>query len=104
VDTSPIFAFATCCFDVGSGLLARSVFICPNIAAIGTGNKSVFFGAMDYFIIRRAANGPDGMRVLRNGESYATNAQVGYSAIMRISAGLAKASTADSPIKYLLHA
>lgn len=81
-------------------LLTRPVRFCPSVAAIGTGNKSVFFGALDYFVVRTVAGS---LRVARHGETFAEVGQVGFLGLVRTNAGLAKPSTADSPIKYLQH-
>lgn len=82
-------------------LLDFPVHIAPSVAAIGTGNKSVAFGDLSYFVSRRVR---DSVKVRPFRETYAENAQVGFCAYVRANAGLAKASTADSPVKYLLHA
>jgi HK97 family phage major capsid protein len=81
-------------------LLAHPVRFCPSVAAIGTTNKSVFFGDASALILRRQR---DSFRITRYDELFATSGNVGFSGFERISVGFAKASTADSPVKYLQH-
>ena len=82
-------------------LLDFPVRISPSADAIGTTNKSVLFGDLGFFVVRTVA---DSIRIRRFGETYATSAQVGFSGLIRANCGLAKASSADSPVKYLAHA
>jgi HK97 family phage major capsid protein len=81
-------------------LLTLPVRICPSVAAIGTGAKSVFFGDLSYLVMRRIQNS---LSVKRIDELYATNAQAGFCSFLRVSSGFAKPSASDSPVKYLQH-
>ncbi len=87
--------------DGNFSLLTRPVRFCPAVAAIGTTNKSVFFGDMSYMVQRRVANS---VSIRRLDERFADVGAVGYFGYMRVSSGFAKASGADSPVKYLVHA
>jgi HK97 family phage major capsid protein len=75
--------------------------ISPSVQAVGTTNKSVVFGDLSYFVGRVVA---DSMKVRRFGETYAEQGLFGYMSYLRCNSGFAKASTADSPVKYLAHA
>jgi HK97 family phage major capsid protein len=77
------------------------VFICPSMPAIATGTKSVMLGALDYLVVRRVA---DSIRIKRLGERFATELAVGFTASIRVNAALARATGADSPVKWLVHA
>jgi HK97 family phage major capsid protein len=75
--------------------------ISPSVAAIATGAKSIVFGDLSYFVGRTVT---DEWRVRRFRERYAEYDQVAYCAYTRANAGVAKASTADAPFKFLQHA
>ena len=82
------------------------VFVSPSVPVLGpgspaVGNKCLLFGDFNAWKVRFVA---DSLRVRRLSERYAEYGQVGFTATLRANAGLGKASTADSPIKYFLTA
>jgi HK97 family phage major capsid protein len=78
------------------------VFVSPSVPVLGpgspaVGNKCLLFGDFGSWKVRFVA---DSLRVRRLAERYAEYGQVGFTATLRANAGLGKATTADSPIKY----
>lgn len=71
----------------------------PNnfMAAMGTGNKSIVFGAMRKYLIRSIG----GMTIVRLSERYAEKLQIGLFAFMRRDGRIIDAGT--NPIKHLVH-
>jgi HK97 family phage major capsid protein len=82
-------------------LLGLSVNISPSVPGIGTGNKSVLFGDLGTFIVRIVA---DSFRVKRLEERYMELLMLGFLGYARVNSVLARATGADSPVKFLQHA
>lgn len=68
-----------------------------SMAAIGTGNKSIVFGAMRKYFIRKTG----GITLVRLAERYAEKLQVGLFAFLRADGRIVDAGT--NPIKHILH-
>jgi HK97 family phage major capsid protein len=79
-------------------ILGKPYAVNPDMANIGTGNRSVIFGDMSKYLIRDVL----GVSLMRLDERYAENFQVAYVGFMRTDAKILDAGT--NPIKALIHA
>jgi len=85
-------------FDANRWMLfGKPVYICPSIPQMAANTKSILAGDMSRFVIRRVR---DSIEVKRFGETYAEYGMLAFQGFMRVKAGLAKPSGADSPIKW----
>jgi HK97 family phage major capsid protein len=79
-------------------VLGYSYIINDDMPAIGTGNRSILFGALSKFIVRDVRD----ITLVRLDELFALNGQIGYLAFARSDARMVDAGT--GPVKYLTHA
>lgn len=79
-------------------ILGKPVFINQSMASVATGNKTVLFGDLSKYVIRRVR----GVYLTRLNERFAVADQIAFLAFSRVDGGLLNAGTA--PVKHLAQA
>jgi HK97 family phage major capsid protein len=75
-------------------LFDKPIFVCPSMDSIAATKKPISFGDHSKLLRREVANS---LRVQTLVERYATNLQVGYTAMWRVDSGFLKPAAAGSP-------